>query len=175
MLKVLNSISVQDYSLVIDDYVPFKFRSFETQTSVPYYWRVGDFKKSLIEVGLNPQTGAIGSITVTCYEGSTRTEITWQSEHLGIEASDGLPVCDIHAWSHTEQNAGRFIDETNPFETVVGQDFVSFLLMPKKKATRLYVVGQLCIGVDENGCVCELAFRNLSKAEIDQASPKVRP
>lgn len=172
MLKVLKSMPVQDYSLTMDSYVPFKFRSFETQASVPFYWRVGDFKKSLIEVGLNPESGAVGSITVTCYGGNTRVEATWQSEHPGVEVVDGLPVCDIQDWSPKEQYADRFIDETNPFQAVIGLDFVSFRLLSDKQVTRVYVVGQLCIGVDENGHVCELAFRNLSKAEIEQASPR---
>jgi hypothetical protein len=172
MLRVVNSILVKDVSLKIDDYVPFVFRSYDTQVSVPYYWRIGDFKTSLIEIGLNPDNGAIGTIKVPFFGEMSRVSFGWNPESSKV--TDGLPICDIQAWSKAEQYANRFIDEVNSFKTIIGLDFVSFHLMPERKTVQIYILGQLCIGVDELGSVCKVGFNRLSGEDITRVSLRTK-
>jgi hypothetical protein len=65
MLEVIGFHPVEDTALEIDEYVPLRFRCQDTFDPVPLYWRTGDFHRQLIEIGLNPYSGAVCKITVT--------------------------------------------------------------------------------------------------------------
>ncbi len=61
--KVSNSVSEK---IEVDQYIPIKivwgkWNIFSEET---LYWRTGDFKKSLIEIGIASRSGVIRSLTV---------------------------------------------------------------------------------------------------------------
>jgi hypothetical protein len=166
MLKVVGSVPQQSYKLEIDDYVPISFRFYEMKTGVPLYWRTGNFKTSLIEVGLNPASGAIYRITVTSFKDAIMTSNSWEKSTSKI--IEGIPLCDLHLWEGVEQFSDRFKGEPFSFLTIVGRDFVSFWLAPECNLVSQYLAGSLCIGVDGDNMIRNIAFLNLTNQEISR-------
>jgi hypothetical protein len=107
MLRVISSTQVTDCTLQLEDYLPISFRCADAASPIPLYWRTGDFKKSLLEIGLNQNTGAICKVTVTLIGSYSRTEIDDSTEVTTVHA--GLPICDVSDWPKD-----RFRDELSP-------------------------------------------------------------
>ncbi len=169
MLQIIDSLLPKTCSLEIDDYATIVFKCRDTHSSMPIYWRTGNFKKSLIEVGMNPDTGAICCIKIPGIENAQKSEVQWEPGTKNL--IEGIPICNVKDWVTDDNFSNRFRDELFDFKTVIGMDFVSFLLAPIVEAHSIYQVGQLCIGVDKSRTICKIEFNRLSKIEIERIVP----
>ena len=161
MLRVISSIDVKDCSLQTDEYIPISFQCSEAASLIPLYWRTGDFKKSLIEVGLNKNTGAICTVTVTAIGSCSRTRVGGSVEATNIHL--GLPVCEISNWPED-----RFKDEPFTFVTLVGEDSLSIWIAPKAPLKSVYEIGPASFVTDTEGYLRLLHFKDLSPFDIDR-------
>ncbi len=65
MLRVSElSVSV-DSEIVVDHYVPLTITWEALSPVSPVYWRSGDLKHSFVEIGVDPRSGNLLSITMT--------------------------------------------------------------------------------------------------------------
>lgn len=161
MLRVISSTKIMHSRLKIDDYVPFSFRIDEVASMQPLYWRTGDMEKSLLEIGLNENSGAICSVTITLIDPITMLPVNDLVDE-GSKVS-GVPICDIAHWP-----SNRFKDEPNPFLTFIGDDKVSIWLGSKKQIATFYDVGNVGFGVDSNDFVSLLEFRYIANADLSR-------
>lgn len=161
MLRVQGSISVKGCRLQIDDYVPLSFRCPSAMSGLPLYWRSGDFERSLIEVGLNRQSGAICKVTATLIDAltliPTQNTIDWN------DTVEGLPVCEIADWS-----ADGYMDEPAPLITLIGTNYVSIWVAPETKLNAKFVAGDVQFGVDDQGFLRLLTFKVDSERDIER-------
>ncbi len=77
-----------------DGYVPVMARFRDEFEAPPIYWRTGDFKKTLVEIGVDRNNGAICKITVTSINGVSDTTLP----KIGFALSDlkeGIPCADL--------------------------------------------------------------------------------
>lgn len=97
MLRISElSVSV-DSEIVVDQYVPLTI-TWEALTPVsPVYWRTGDLKHSLIEIGIDPRSGHLSSITMTLIGPEVEQTTITAPDSLGA-VEVGHPICDIGAW-----------------------------------------------------------------------------
>ena len=127
----------------------------------PLYWRTGDMEKSLLEIGLNENSGAICSVTVTLIDPITIIPV---DDAVDVRTNvDGVPICDIAHWP-----SNRFKDEPNPFLTFIGVDKVSIWLSSKKQIATSYDVGNVGFGIDSKGFVSLLEFRSVTNADLSR-------
>jgi hypothetical protein len=132
----------------------------------PLYWRTGDFKKSLLEIGLNQNTGAICRVTVTLIGSYSTTGLGDPTEVTTAHA--GLPICDIGDWPKD-----RFKDEPFTFATLMGEDSVSIWVAPEAPLRNIYEVGPVCFATDGVGFLRLLQFKNLSRFNLDRVRTTV--
>ena len=133
MLRIIGSTEVNNCTLQVEDYLPISVRCAEIASLTPLYWRTGDFKKSLLEISMNQNTGAICKVTVTLVGNYSRTELEGFRDAIAVESR--LPVCDI-----SEGPNDRFKDEPFTFTTLVGEDSVSIWLTPMAPIKIIYKI-----------------------------------
>lgn len=64
MLKINDIGECEGNVVEVDEYVPLTVRFGSGRDASPLYWRAGNGKDSLLEVGLSASTGKIISVTV---------------------------------------------------------------------------------------------------------------
>ncbi len=161
MLRIVGSAEVDNCTLQVSDYVPISVRCVELTSSTPLYWRTGDFKRSLLDIGLNQNTGAICKVTVTLIANYFKKTI----EDLG-EASilrGCLPICDISSWP-----SDRFKDESFAFTTLIGENSVSIWMAPEAPLSAIYECGQIRFAADGAGYLRLMQFNDVNESDIDQ-------
>ena len=70
MLRVIGATEAGPCCLVVDGCVPLSWRC--TEARAPLYWRTGDLHRSVLEIGLVPESGMLGKITVVTVRGCLR-------------------------------------------------------------------------------------------------------
>ncbi|AZK47330.1 hypothetical protein [Paenibacillus lentus] len=67
MIQISEISCVKKENVEFDDYIPITVRWGANERSFDriLYWRTGDFKKSLFEMGISEQDGSLFSLTLT--------------------------------------------------------------------------------------------------------------
>ena len=165
MLKVIGCIEINESRLVMDGYVPMSFRCWEVRSdvSVPTYWRVGNLKTSLIEIGISQENGAIFGVTVVALA-HVRDLRLRPGYRLNPTAPRklGLPLCDIE-----KSGELKYMDES--MNLIVDYDDESIYIRFGDKAaeSKMYQAGRLIFGVDSRDEICSLWIDGLRKGELD--------
>lgn len=164
MLRVITSTEVNDCTLQVED-LPISFHCAEVASRTPFYWRTGDFKKSLLEIGLNQNTGAICKVTVTLIGSHYKMEVEDSTTTI---AHDSLPICDVSEWPKD-----KFKDEPFGFSTLIGEDSVSIWIAPEAPLKMTYEIGRVGFAADREGYLRLLRFKDLSRFELDRVMKTV--
>lgn len=169
-LTLTGSIKDQSPGHECDGYVPLVLRWPKSASFPPLYWRLGDFERTLIELGINDENGAICKVTVTSVERLAEME----PEHWSVESVVlGLPCCDLTLWADDE----RRIDERCEVKAyLVGRKFVLTVdestISSLKKA---YRSGNVAFIVDEADRLRVLEVVDLSDAEAAELRVACQP
>ncbi|AOC57742.1 MULTISPECIES: hypothetical protein [Bacillus] len=120
MLKVIDYKDSQPINIEYDLYTPIniEFGSWNISKEPTIYWRTGDFKKSLIEIGLGKYTGNIRSITLTL------SENVHKMESLKLDMEDINMVKGVPSFQIEESNDNTYIDEKGKLDVYIGKDRV---------------------------------------------------
>jgi hypothetical protein len=184
VLKVVGSITEGPSTVKSDGYIPLAWRC--RYESIPLYWSTGDFDTSLLEIGLDPQTGALCMVTIITAAGCS----VERSQETGILAAETAPVNGLSVfdrapwlerahlpnmttWEYRDEpwalerleGAGRVVDERGPFTITVGPDDVSVWLGEPNAIVAWYNTPTLRCGVDGQGALRLLCFRSLPVAD----------
>lgn len=124
-----------------DGYVPLVIRMHGDASWPPQYWRTGDFKKSLVEIAIDPSTGTICKIVVTSIcDVSTASHLT---NVANMQPRSGVPNAKLTIWDSDQTRVdvkgvvrgsleGRTFTVTfgdyQEINSVVNCDRVNFLL-----------------------------------------------
>lgn len=120
MLKVIDYKDSQPINIEYDLYTPIniEFGSWNISKEPTIYWRTGDFKKSLIEIGLGKYTGNIRSITLTL------SENVHKMESLKLDMEDINMVKGVPSFQIEESNDNTYIDVKGKLDVYIGKDRV---------------------------------------------------
>lgn len=86
-----------------DGYVPLVIRFdgyYGPDSWAPIYWRTGDFEHSLVEIGVNPSSGAICSVILVCLPGIESTALLKPT----LSSTPGLPGAALYQWHAKSQS-----------------------------------------------------------------------
>ena len=165
-LLIHGFVDDQEPTIECDGYIPIVLRWTHSSRFPPIYWRVGDFEKSLVEIGVNEQTGAICKVTVTSLD--SITDSFPGSKDKVAESLKGLPCCDLKLWS----GETRRIDEKSI--VCAYYDNNTFLLKIEECLSSVnrpcvveYCTGNVRFRLNQENSLCELEVQNLSKMEIE--------
>jgi hypothetical protein len=162
MLNIINLVSTLDESLEIDPYIPVKIRwgQWNLIDEPTIYWRVGDFKNSLVEIGVSSNSGLIRSFTFVCSKDIflTNAQVLWPKSY-----DEGTPMFDISEWPEN----GR-LDEQGLAEIYFNGDDLSVLFSHSLIIKKTTVSGRVCFGFNNDNNLCAIKIFDLTEEEKEQ-------
>jgi hypothetical protein len=144
-----------------DGYVPLIARSVGCTAFPLQYWRTGDFKKSLIEVGVDPSNGAICKITVTSLAGIGSH--AFQMADLSATQA-GLPCISLEDWAGSSRK-----DVEQPVEaTLIGNRLVLQFGPQRGQLTTAIRNGRVVFQIDQSRIISGIEILELSTKELEE-------
>lgn len=124
-MKIISCVNEKEVLFESDMYIPIdlKFGCENYAIDRIVYWRTGDFKRSLLEVGIGEDKGEIRSITLVVCDKVYKKECDFKLEKTLL----GCPVVDLGV--HGEK---KVIDEHGELEVYIDDDRVTILFSKSK-------------------------------------------
>lgn len=161
MLKVKEYKESQSINIEYDIYTPIniEFGSWNISKEPTIYWRTGDFKKSLIEIGIGKHTGNIRSITLTLIESVHKME-SLNLDMKNITLIKGVPNFQVE-----ENNDKTYIDENGELIVYIGIGTV-LILFSKNDTVSIVQNETVGFALDKNKMVCGIIVSGMLEHEM---------
>lgn len=160
MLKVTDFEVTEPVNIEYDVYTPIniEFGTWNISKEPTLYWRTGNFKKSIIEIGLWKYTGSIRSITLTLSEDVSMVE-SLILERKNINVIKGKPKFYIEDYSDM-----TYVDEKGSLKVLIGIDNVLISLSENVPES---VIQNDNVGfvLDKNKIICGIMVSDMLKRE----------
>ncbi len=132
-------------------------------TESPRYWRTGDFRQSLLEIGVHPHTGRLLSITLVNIPrlGTLEPEEMAYDEAATL-ITDQIPLFDLAAWSE----GSPFVDEPNNLRARIGYNRLTIDWGDTPSGNYAIQSGRCFMGIGDHYALIGLHLNPLSDAEI---------
>lgn len=170
MLIIREENTCVHISVDIGEYVPFTVEINSSDLSPsPIYWRGGDGKRSLIEIGLDKKSGSVCSVTLTAIDPKKIKETT-QPVNTNLPETYGMAVFDISTWgSESSSYFDNFQDEFgSDLILMLGEDYLTLKFENVREPVRYVRNNQLRFGVASNGMLSSLDILGLTEDEINR-------
>ncbi len=149
--------------VVCDGSVPLdvRFDGYEGPISwAPKYWRTGDFHRSLLEIGVNPTSGAICTIVLVCLD-RFQDAIAANCEPGG---ATGVPRTSLAQWSDAQWKIDVDQDIVG---AVVDRELTLLFGEAEPAPLKTIACGRILFFLDERRDLRGFRIRDLSPAEIE--------
>ncbi|WP_250112795.1 hypothetical protein [Escherichia coli] len=159
MLTLENETNYKDVVVNIDEFVPFDI-TFGKGSEQCLYWRGGNGKSSLVEVGLNMYSGEVSNITLANID-SGEINITDEMLANNLPEIQGSVIFQTSEWLNKDisEYSNRFIDDFDcNIKLIIGSNYIKLLF---KKATN-----PICYIINRNIRFGFSLSRELSTLEI---------
>ena len=131
MLNIIETTNCTEATIEIDEYIPFSIEFASKNPSSLAYWRAGDGNSSLMEVGLDENSGAIKSVTLTSINPKNVNRVDDLLSRADSDAC-GIPICDMEKWfalGDSREFSENFVDEFElDISLNIGRSHISVLL-----------------------------------------------
>lgn len=161
MLYITRLASVINEKLEIDPYIPLKIQwgQWKLAEEPTIYWRTGDFKSSLIEIGIAANSGLIRSFTFVHSKDISFTDLQTEWPKLYIE---GTPIFDISKWP----DSGR-LDEQGLARICLYEENIS-VFFSQSIIVKKICSGRICFGINNDNNLCAIKVHDLTEEEKSQ-------
>ena len=171
MLKVAEYKESQSVNIEYDIYTPIniEFGTWNISKEPTIYWRTGDFKKSLIEIGIGKYTGNIRSITLTLSENVHKME-NLNLDMKNITLINGIPNFQVEKYVDK-----TYIDEKSKLNVYIGIDKV-FILFSENDTVSIVQNDNVGFALDKDKMVCGVLVSGMLKHEknmLEEALKKI--
>lgn len=157
-------------AITIDGYVPVDVKFTDSKKLPPLYWRVGDGKKSLLELAVLPENGLLSSITLVMIE----PDSIHKTDSLSVPSSDsvyGLPVVDTGLWKYSGNDdfSQRFADDFSlDIQALISSESILLTIGENKKVTSwIRCSDNFYLGIDAGRNIINLFLDKLTQSEIE--------
>lgn len=160
MLKVTDFEVTEPVNIEYDVYTPIniEFGTWNISKEPTLYWRTGNFKKSLIEIGLGKYTGSIRSITLTLSEDVSMVE-SLILERKNINVIKGKPKFYIEDYSDM-----TYVDEKGSLKVLIGIDNV-LISLSENVPEPVIQNNNVGFALDKNKIICGIMVSDMLKRE----------
>ncbi|MGB8453815.1 MAG: hypothetical protein WCD89_16010 [Anaerocolumna sp.] len=161
MLRVLKYKDKKPISMEFNIYIPvyIEFGSWDISIEPTVYWRIGDSKKSVMEIGIGRYRGDIRSVALNfCDKVNVLEDINISNKKI----MEGLPIVQFDKiWSET------YIDEKSNLKIYLYKDQV-YILFSEKEIMSIIQNDRVGFGLDINNDICCILAKGLN--ENDKAA-----
>ncbi len=151
----------------IDEYVPFTIE-FGAKFHQLLYWRCGDGKFSLIEIGLDRASGVISSVTLTSINSKDIKEAE-DSFVTFLPESDGTAAFDLSSWETSSDNYSSSYQDifNSDISLVIGNDYLILTFNEADIPSRYIKNGQVRLGVSSKEELSTIEVTKLTPEQVD--------
>jgi len=172
MLKVIGKLDPEDSSLTVDEYVPVSFRCPSVSSVPSVWWRTGNLKTSLLEIGISNSIKAIYDVTaVILPEVSIRHSSFDDLVQGSPEEISGLPLVDIADLADDDRIV--YADEPHELISYFEGDSLYIWFEEITVVSKYYKTGRIAFGVNALNEICCVRADSLSSFEIDMIKPTI--
>lgn len=161
-LRVIDWLRPNEESVEIDPYVPLKvtWGRWNPRLESYVYWRTGDLKKSMLEVGLVKNSGIIRLITLVMAKGEL--DANPPARKLAASQQLGNPNIDMLGWPE-----GAYYDSPGPLQVKLSSDSATILWSHSQPIEVVRSGGRVQFGINQAG---GLVMINLVKLTAEEGS-----
>ncbi|WLG46432.1 hypothetical protein [Pseudomonas sp. FP1740] len=156
---MLRVVGVKEPSSVIVEFGQYVLLNVEfckeQVPAAPFYWRVGNFVDSLVEIGLNRSSGAIAKVGLIAYGESDF--LVSDEDYLKCVSVAGLPMFNIDGWP-----SDRYRDEVGFLSVAENEVCLVLQFSLDRVVSRVYDSCGVRFGVNLND---DLAWIAVSKGK----------
>lgn len=169
MLTLKRTEPKVDISIEFDPYVPLTVLADVEKVIAPRFWRAGNGRNSLVEIGLQDTTGVLFSITLTMID-PAKIEFTEVSLIDKGPVLGGLPVFNTGAWSSDNNSYhDSFVDEFRQnFRVILGPDYLRIVFDDIDSPTTILECGRLKVGITSNKKLSTLTIDAVTLEEFNR-------
>lgn len=160
MLKVISSKEAVDVVTDMSGYTPFTSEFLNEKTPTPIYWRIGDFESSLIEIGLNKNSGCISGVSLLMFNDGSNVPLEGR-EKLVVEV--GTPIFDIKEWAEN-----GCLDVQSDFRVFRGKGSLRLLFSSDVKPIKIYRNESVDFCVGGAGELIWIEFSSLDETSLSE-------
>lgn len=158
MLVLKNIEDCKKCDVNIDYYVPFTICiECDNKYSARNSWRTGNLKKSLIEVALDANSGALRDITLTAIDNAVLVDTLLEKAN---DVESGTPLFYIEG-----DTKNGIYDEIMNFTVFLGLDFIMVKLKEDTVVCKYIELERVRFGIDDNNRLISIIVKNLTEYE----------
>ncbi|SDD86921.1 hypothetical protein SAMN04488126_101355 [Bhargavaea beijingensis] len=167
MLKIIDYNAVKLTNVEIDVYIPIniEFGTWNVSVEPTIYWRTGDFKKSLIEIGVGKDSGDIRSVTLTVCE-----NVYWKD--YGHQClSDKKRIVGLPIIQTNQENDVTYQDNKGNLEVFLGERTV-YIKFSENEVVSFIKNENVEFGIDHEHRICSVLLNGINEGEksiLDEA------
>lgn len=156
MLKVINYEEMKKDNIEFDIYTPIniEFGTWNISKESTVYWRIGDFEKSLLEIGLGKYKKDIRSITLTICENVYEVENYFENDFNVLK---GSPIFELE-----NINDEMYLDENGILKVYIENESIS-IVFSENKIKNCIQNNNIYFYLDENKELIGIKINNVSK------------
>lgn len=160
MLEIIGTASLQEISLELDDYIPFKFKFCESGGAPHLYWRAGDLASTLLEVEVDRESGKIngGSLLLSGDVVEGLPQLSGLAK--GVK---GVPVVSIENWPES-----RYLDDGGEFQVFADSSNLLILFTASGDAEEYVEAGGLFFGLSKINSLAWILVKGLTPEKLDR-------
>ena len=164
---MLKKIAISAYSqhwVEIDGYVPFDIHF--NEKSPDLYWRGGNGRTSLVEIGLL-KTGELSTITLVSF--SCHKLIQTGNNFSSSDSTQVyLPIFDVSSWSNDSNDfASRFKDAFDTeFQLFMGKNYIGLVFLPLENTIEFVHDCNFNFGFNVNNELTSLHILNIDEVKM---------
>jgi hypothetical protein len=162
MLRVVDIAEPAVETVTVGEYVPLTVEWKDLTPPTPAYWRPSADDRSLVEVGVHPETGRVCSITVVLPGAGVRL-IDGVVPRLERPREHGHPVCDLAPWG-----TQWLLDEVVPFTITVDAHSVAVWFTPEEEAAFDLVSGTIVFHLSAERIILGVTVLEVPQAEMSR-------
>lgn len=166
-----------DITISIDGYVPLDVKIIDSIGSPPLYWRVGNGKKSLLELAILPENGLLSAITLVGID----PDYVYKVDNIPVDLSDceiGLAVVNLLFWKCCDMNdfSQRFIDDFDlDIQIFICMDSILIVInRDEGKVNWIRYSDKFYVGISSDRNMTHLFFDRLTQEKIDDFCESIR-
>ncbi|WP_073534495.1 hypothetical protein [Serratia marcescens] len=160
----------------IDGDVPLDIKLVDSEGRSPLYWRVGDGRKSLLELAVLPKNGFLSAITLVMMDINSIHKVENSQVELSCEEA-GLPIVNLDLWEDSASNSfsQRFIDDFNcDMRVYISEDTILIEISGSNNKINWVRCGSnFYLGLNEGRSITHLFLNGLSQVDISNFTESI--
>lgn len=162
MLVLKEYVKEVESHVEIDYYIPLSIKTKENKgiERKKYYWRTGNFKNSLVEIGVDEQNGVLRDITLVAISNVKQVEYQEKKE---CNAVYGIPKFKLKG-----ELKNHVYDYPCEVYGYLGKDFFMIAFEEQACLKNKLRFGRVCLGFDDLNNLMSIMVNSLTNDEYNE-------